>query len=137
MADDTYLFIDGEYHLRGKAPRGSNPCVFFYDSIDETPRPGEAEEACCIRLVPLQNFNFESTLLKALDDLGGELEQMRRRKDELEREVANLAQAVAQGDFSPALRAALVTREREISDITAKLLESRPDSLRVKLRNSA
>ena len=42
---------------------------------------------------------------------------------------------MAQGDFSPALRAALVTREREISDITAKLLESRPDSLRVKLRN--
>jgi hypothetical protein len=79
--------------------------------------------------------NFESALLKALDDLGGELEQMRRRKDELEREVDNLAQVVAQGDFSPALRAALVTREREISDITAKLLESRPDSLRVKLRN--
>ena len=38
-------------------------------------------------------------------------------------------------DFSPALRAALATREREISDLTAKLLEPRPDSLRVKLRN--
>jgi hypothetical protein len=60
---------------------------------------------------------------------------MRRRKDQLEREVANLAQAVAQGDFSPELRAALVTREREISEISAKLLESRPDSLHIKLRN--
>jgi hypothetical protein len=79
--------------------------------------------------------NFESAVLKALDDLGGELAQMRARKDQLEREVANLAQVVAQRGFSPALRAALVTREREISDITAKLLESRPDSLRVKLRN--
>jgi len=51
------------------------------------------------------------------------------------REIANLTDAVAQGDFAPALRAALVTREREISELTAKLLESRPDSLRVKLRD--
>ena len=79
--------------------------------------------------------NFESALLKELDNLGAELDRMRRRKDELEREVGNLAHVVAQGDFSPALRAALVDREREIGDITAKLLESRPDSLRVELRN--
>jgi hypothetical protein len=79
--------------------------------------------------------NFESAVVKSLDDLGGELAQMRARNDRLEREVANLAQAVTQGDFSPALRAAHATREREISDLTAKLLEPRPDSLRVKLRN--
>jgi site-specific DNA recombinase len=79
--------------------------------------------------------NFESALLKALDDLGGELEQMRRRKGELEREIANLTDAIAQGDFSPALRAALVAREREIGDITAKLLESKPESLRGKLHD--
>jgi len=79
--------------------------------------------------------NFESAVLQALDDLGGELEQMRGRKDELEREIAHLTYAVAQGDFSPALRAALVAREREISEITAKLLENRPDSLRGKIRD--
>jgi len=45
-------------------------------------------------------------LLKALDNLGGELNRLHRRKLELEREVANLAHVVAQGDFSPALRAA-------------------------------
>jgi len=39
-------------------------------------------------------------VLEALDDLGGELDQMRRRKDELEREVANLTQAVEQGAVS-------------------------------------
>ncbi len=74
-------------------------------------------------------------MLKALDNLGDEPGQMQRRKEELEREVGNLADVVAKGDFSPALRAALVYREREIGDITAKLLESRPDSLRIKLRN--
>jgi len=60
---------------------------------------------------------------------------MRRRKEALEREVANLATAVAQGDFSPALRAALVNREHEICDITARLLEARPDSLQRRLSN--
>jgi len=79
--------------------------------------------------------NFESAVLKALDDLGWGLDQMRTRKTELEREIANLAQAIAQGDLSPELRAALVAREREINEITAKLLESGPDSLRVKLRD--
>jgi len=69
-----------------------------------------------------------------LDELGGELEQMRRRKDEPEREIANLTNAVAQGDFSPALRTALVARERETGEIGVKLIESGPDSHRVKLR---
>jgi predicted nucleic acid-binding Zn-ribbon protein len=72
---------------------------------------------------------FEDQVTKALENLGGELEQVRRRKETLEREVVNLAKIVAQGDFSPALRAALVDREREIGEITSKLLEARPDSL--------
>lgn len=64
---------------------------------DQVMRPGAVEYIL---------DNFESAVLKALD-LGGELEQMRKRKAELEREVANLAQAAAPCDFSPALRAAL------------------------------
>jgi len=73
--------------------------------------------------------------VKALDNLSGELEQMHRRKEALESEVANLANVIAQGDFSPALRGALADRERQIGEITTKLLEARPDSLRSKLRN--
>ena len=60
---------------------------------------------------------------------------MRRLKEALESEVTNLANAIAQGDFSPALRRALADRERQIGEITTKLLEARPDSLRSKLRN--
>ena len=78
---------------------------------------------------------FEAELVKALENLGGELEQMRRRKEALESEVTNLANAIAQGDFSPALRRALADRERQIGEITTKLLEARPDSLCSKLRN--
>jgi DNA invertase Pin-like site-specific DNA recombinase len=52
--------------------------------------------------------NFETEFLKAVDNLGGELEQMRRRKEELEREIVNLTNFVAQGECSPGLRAALL-----------------------------
>lgn len=79
--------------------------------------------------------NFEAEFLKAVDNLGGELNQMRRRKEELDREVMNLTNFVAQGDCSPGLRAALVDRERQISEITGRLLEAHPDSLRAKLRD--
>ena len=60
---------------------------------------------------------FEAELVKALENLGGELEQMRRRKEALESEVTNLANAIVQGDFSPALRRALADRERQIGEI--------------------
>jgi hypothetical protein len=78
---------------------------------------------------------FEARFVRAFDNLGSELQQMRRRREALEREVANLANAVTHGDFSPALRAALANRERQISEITARLLEARPDSLHSKLRH--
>ena len=78
--------------------------------------------------------NFESALLKTIGKMSVELDRMRKRKGELEVELDNLARAVAQGDFSPALRAPQVDREREIGEMTAKLLESQPGYLRVKLQ---
>lgn len=119
--------------------RGASVCKnsvrVFRRALEERLLSGLQEQVMRPEAVEYVLDNFEGQLVKALDNLGGELDCMHRRKQELEREVNNLAQVVAQGDFSPALRAALVDREREIGDITAKLLEARPDSLRVKLRN--
>lgn len=70
-----------------------------------------------------------------MQDLSGDLARMRRRKEQLEREVANLANIVAQGDFSSTLRAALVDREREISQITDKLIGAESDAIQARLRN--
>src|SRR5271157_6068262 len=112
-----------------------NDVRVFRRTLEEKLLTGLQEQIMRPEAVEYVLGNFESAMIKALDDLGRDLDRMRRRKDELEREIANLAHAVAQGDFSPALRAALVEREREIGEITAKLLESRPDALRVKLQN--
>jgi len=119
--------------------RGASVCKnsvrLFRRALEERLLSGLQEQIMRPEAVEYILDNFEGQLVKALDNLGGELECMHRRKQELEREVNNLAQLVAPGDFSPALRAALVDREREIGDITAKLLEARPDSLRVKLHD--
>jgi len=78
---------------------------------------------------------FGDEFVKVMQDFSGDLERMRQRKRELEREVANLANVVAQCDFSPALRAALVGRDREIGEIAEKLLGTDSDSIQSRLHD--
>ena len=112
----------------------SNDVRIFRRALEEKLLGGLQEQVIRPEVVDYVLAKFEAELTNAVDNLSGELEQMRRHKQELEREIGNLANFVAQGDCSPGLRAALVDREREIGDITGKLLEARPDSLQTKLR---
>jgi site-specific DNA recombinase len=77
---------------------------------------------------------FEETLTKQIVGLDSELEHMRRRKASLESQIRNLTDRVATGDPSPSIMAAIVDRERELSRVADRLLESSPDSLRIRLR---
>ncbi|HEX9223649.1 MAG TPA: NYN domain-containing protein [Candidatus Acidoferrales bacterium] len=75
MADRTYLFIDGEYlrrihreamqsffaadgdlELSGVMWKAQASRAYFYDSLDDIPRPGEDELACRARIAPLEEF---------------------------------------------------------------------------------
>ena len=113
----------------------TNGVRIFRQALEEKLLNGLQEQVMQPEVIDYVLAKFAAELTNAVDSLSGELEQMRRRKQELEREIENLANFVAQGDCSPGLRAALVDREREIRDITGKLLEARPDSLQTKLRN--
>jgi hypothetical protein len=107
----------------------------FRHPLEEKLLHGLQEQVLRPEVIEYTLAKFEDELLKAVDDLGGELEQMRRRKNELDRDIANLTKVIARGDFSPALRAALVEREQEVADITAKIFEARPDSVTSKVSN--
>jgi hypothetical protein len=72
---------------------------------------------------------FEVELRKALQLIGDEMEVMRRRKAELEAEIANLVTALAKGSKSPAIIGEITKREQEISDISDRLLSAKPDSI--------
>lgn len=58
---------------------------------------------------------------------------MQSRKRELERELANLTRALASGQLSPAIMAAIAEREREVSAITERVLSSTEDSIRTRI----
>jgi DNA invertase Pin-like site-specific DNA recombinase len=113
----------------------SNGVRIFRQELERKLLDGLQEQVMRSEVIDYVLAKFEADLASAVDNLSGELGQMRRRKQELEREIGNLANFVAQGDCSPGLRAGLVDREREIGEITERLLEARPDSLETKLRN--
>ena len=78
---------------------------------------------------------FEDALTKQMVGIDDDLGQMRRRKASLEREIRNLTDRIAVGDPSASIMSAIVDRERELSRIADRLLDCRPDLLKVRLRD--
>ena len=69
-------------------------------------------------------------LQKRFESFDTELERLRQRKQQVRAEIARLVQAIAEGQPSQSLMAAIGDRERELRESTDKLLEPRPGSLR-------
>ena len=78
---------------------------------------------------------FETGLLKELENLGSEMDSMHTRKRELEGELANLTRALASGQLSPTIMAAIAEREREISEITERVVSSSEESIKSRVEN--
>jgi chromosome segregation ATPase len=78
---------------------------------------------------------LEVELAKHLSRIDGNLENMRRRKAQLESELENLTRAVANGLDSASIRKGIAEREAEISALTAKALGRKKDSVRTQIRD--
>ncbi len=72
---------------------------------------------------------LEQEIERRFAAMGGEMEEMRRRKAVLEAQLKNLTRTIAEGMDSPAIRAAITEREAEISAITAKTLGTKKGSV--------
>ncbi len=88
-----------------------------------------------VRVLEYTLRRFEQVLTEQMAGLDHELDQMRRRKATIEKEICNLTGRLASGDPSPSIMAAITERERELSGISDRLLESRPNSLRTRLKD--
>jgi hypothetical protein len=77
---------------------------------------------------------FESELVKELENVGGEMDRMKRRKAELESEIARLTAGLASGIHSPAVMAEIAKREREIAEFADRLLSSNSASIRSRVK---
>lgn len=77
---------------------------------------------------------FEEQLLKEIDNIGGDMDRMRKRKAELESETARLAAGLAGGLYSVTVMGEIARREREIAEIGESLLSSGLDSVRSRIK---
>jgi site-specific DNA recombinase len=76
---------------------------------------------------------YESALFKELGNMASEMGRMQSRKRELEGELANLTRALASGQLSPTIMAAIADREREVSEITERVVSSSEDSIKTRI----
>jgi len=79
--------------------RGASVCTksvrVFRRALESRLLDGLQEQIMRPEAVDYVLERFEAELVKALENLGGELEQMHRRKEALENEVTNLTNAIA------------------------------------------
>jgi site-specific DNA recombinase len=78
---------------------------------------------------------LEIEIGRRFSDLGLDMTRMARRKAVLEAELKNLSRTVASGFDSAAVREAIVEREKELLEITAKTLNGKSNSVRSQLRD--
>ncbi len=76
---------------------------------------------------------FQEKLIAELSKLSGEMHQLHQRKAVLETEVANLTKVIAAGQVSPAIMAAISDREREVAEITERVISSNEDSVKSRI----
>lgn len=77
---------------------------------------------------------FEEEVVHELEKISGEMNQMRARKSELETEARRLAAGLASGIHSPTVMAEIASREREIGDISERLLSSHSSSVHSRIK---
>jgi site-specific DNA recombinase len=78
---------------------------------------------------------FGRQLRTALDAISGNLAGIRKRKAELEVETARLAEAIAQTGPTPALVSAIGARDKELREITDRLLAENGGSVEAQLED--
>ena len=77
--------------------------------------------------------SMKAELERRFVELDEGLSKMHERKHQLETEIARLVKAIADGNGSLSMAAAIGEREKEMRAITDDLLERHPSSIRVKL----
>jgi hypothetical protein len=72
---------------------------------------------------------FQRQLTTSLSELTGQLARMRRRREDIQRELRNLVDTAARCGYSATVVEAISDCERELSEITRRLFASEPESV--------
>jgi hypothetical protein len=106
-----------------------NAALVPRDELEQSLLKGLADSALRVEVIDYALARIEEALRKGHEKLNAELERMRKRKLQLEAELARLVNAIAEGQPSQSVMTAIGERERELQAITNTLLEPGPGSL--------
>ena len=99
------------------------------DELEESLLRGLAESVLREEAVEYTIAKLEEALSEEHRNLDAELSKLRERKRVVEGEISRLIQAIAEGQPSKSLTAAITERERELKAITDRLIAPGPGSL--------
>jgi site-specific DNA recombinase len=78
---------------------------------------------------------FERELKRAFKKLDGEVELLRQRRAEIEKRLANYMRAIGVGHYSTTVMGEVATCEKELAEISDRLLGRRADSVAQKMQD--
>jgi len=120
------------HHQRGDSVC-ENAALVRRDELEHSLLKGLADSVLRIEVIDYAVARMEQALRQGHEKLNAELERMRQRRQQIEGEIKRLVNAVAEGQLSQSLMAAIGERETELRTITNSLLEPGPDSLQATL----
>jgi site-specific DNA recombinase len=124
--------------------RGESVCenavLVRRDELEQNLLKGLADSVLRVEVIDYAVARMGEALRQGHEKLNAELERLRQRKQQVEGEIKRLITAIAEGQPSQSLMAAIGERETELRTITNKLVEPGPGSLQAtlnELRNFA
>ena len=108
----------------------SNALTIRRDDLEDRLLRGLRESVLRPEAIDYAVDRISQELQQRFESFDSELERLRQRRQQIHAEIARLVQAIAEGQPSQSLMAAIGDRERELREITDKLLEPLPGSLR-------
>jgi site-specific DNA recombinase len=124
--------------------RGESVCenavLVRRDELEQNLLKGLTDSVLRVEVIDYAVARMGEALRQGHEKLNAELERLRQRKQQVEGEIKRLITAIAEGQPSQSLMAAIGERETELRTITNKLVEPGPGSLQAtlnELRNFA
>ena len=121
-------------HQRGNSIC-TNTLLVRRDELEESLLRGLAESVLRTEAIDYVVAKLEAALQEQFQNLDTELRGLKQRKQQVEAEIGRLVQAIADGQASKSLMAAVAEREGELKVIMDRLLEPGPGSLTETLGN--
>jgi len=112
-------------HQRGNAVC-TNSLLVRRDELEESLLRGLAESVLRTEAIDYVVARLEDALSEEFQNVDAELQRLRQRKQQVESEITRPVQAIADGQVSKSLMAAITEREGDLKSITDRLLEPGP-----------